>query len=226
MDQSTKLRNALDDLLARLPVPKPRRGPTSRCRFLGVHAAGSPPTLADHDHPGGGGGRRRISLALVFMRSGGMDGMPLPSLAEALASTPLAPSEAEAPSLIEALNRQIDYLNASGTTTRWAELHPAQRAVVPLEQFLVCDGRMGCWGIICGTPEILATADVPLRLPGTDMTVDAVQFTAQVNLTVRGTPVTVTERRHLVLIDGTWFWVLSAAEMDAFQQDKCLRPLA
>ncbi len=109
--------------------------------------------------------------------------------------------------------RQVTTEFSRGQSGRlWDELHPADQAVVTRARFIACEQNEG-FGL--RKFKVLETYAETVDVAGkpTPSTAVSVQVTSDDGIT--------TATMHAVPVDGTWRWILPAADYAAYKRGAC-----
>jgi hypothetical protein len=121
-----------------------------------------------------------------------------------------APGEDRRRAAQDALRRQFDHIDKGQWGLQWEELHPAQQAIVPKDQFIRCSQQRG--GFRIESLDVLESVEERVTIPGTSVQADSVAITVQVKASMGGTKEDFKRTSHEFEVGGQWRWMISDPE--------------
>lgn len=102
----------------------------------------------------------------------------------------------------------------------WAELHPAQRSVLPRDVYVRCESLTPVPGRLASI-RVLSVRAQPVAVPGLARHVAGDAVRIRLVVAVDGGRVTVTHTIHAVRAGGRWTWFLAAERYRAYLDGGC-----
>jgi hypothetical protein len=113
--------------------------------------------------------------------------------------------DSDAGSPEDAVTHQLQLLSEGLAGSVYAEIHPAQQAIVSKDQFVACVSRHG---FAVSDVHVLDTSDEHFTIPGTNVEVDSKVMTVRYTVRSDKGEETDTDRFHEVYVDGHWRFTL------------------
>ncbi|MGZ4388586.1 MAG: hypothetical protein ACXVZL_04315, partial [Gaiellaceae bacterium] len=127
-----------------------------------------------------------------------------------------APAPGAAPFVVHVARELV----ANRYEALWAELHPAQRSVLPRDAYVRCESLTPVPGRLASI-RVLSVRAEPAAVPGLARPVPSTAVRIRLVVAVGGGRGTVVHTIHALRAPGRWTWFLAAPRYDAYLAGGC-----